>query len=95
MLCVPDTLISLISSLRSSLYLHFLLRMSVFNRLTPLIPQVPAYSGQTKEHPSVCLSPPLSLTSPVIKKKPIQIPSFDEKGLIYEKHNTRQKDTGR
>lgn len=64
--------------------------MSVYDRLTPLIPQVPVSSRQTKEHPPVRLSPLLSLSSPVIKKKAIQIPSFDEKGLIYEKHNTKQ-----
>ncbi|XP_044047650.1 proline-rich receptor-like protein kinase PERK10 [Siniperca chuatsi] len=67
--------------------------MSVFDRLAPLIPQVAASSKQTTEHPSVCLSPPLSLSSPVIKKKPIQIPSFDEKGFIYE--NTKQTNTDR
>ncbi|XP_074486413.1 uncharacterized protein LOC141764777 [Sebastes fasciatus] len=64
--------------------------MSVFDCPAPLIPPVSASSRQTDEHPPVCLSPPLSLSSPVIKKKAIQIPSFDEKGLIYEKHNTKQ-----
>ncbi|XP_008275482.1 neuronal-specific septin-3 isoform X1 [Stegastes partitus] len=63
--------------------------MSVFDRLAPLIPQVSASCRQTKEHPKVCVSPPVSLSSPVIKKKAIQIPSFDEKGLIFEKHNTK------
>jgi len=43
----------------------------------------------TDEHPKVCLSPPLALSSPVVKKKAIQIPSFDEKGLIFEKHTTK------
>ncbi|KAM3623040.1 uncharacterized protein V6R79_006166 [Siganus canaliculatus] len=66
----------------------FLFRMSVFDHLAPLIPQVSKSSRQSKEHPSVCLSPPLSISSPVIKKKPIQIPSFDEKGLVCEKHDT-------
>lgn len=70
-------------------------RMSVFHRLAPLIPQVSATSRQTKEQPSVCLSPPLALSSPVIKKKPIQIPSFDEKGLIYEKGNRKHIDADR
>ncbi|GLD69853.1 uncharacterized protein AKAME5_002117000 [Lates japonicus] len=69
--------------------------MSIFERLAPLIPQVSASSRQTREHPSVCLSPPLSLSSPVIKKKAIHIPSFDEKGLIHEKHNTKQMATDR
>ncbi|XP_051802308.1 uncharacterized protein LOC127533412 [Acanthochromis polyacanthus] len=63
--------------------------MSVFDRLAPLIPQVSASCRQTKEDPKVCVSPPLSLSSPVIKKKAIQIPSFDEKGLIFEKHNKK------
>ncbi|KAG8014849.1 Neuronal-specific septin-3 [Nibea albiflora] len=55
-------------------------RTSVFHRL---VPEVSSSSRQAKERPSVCLSPPpLSLSSPVIKKKPIQIPSFDEKGLV-------------
>lgn len=70
-------------------------RMSVFDRLAPLIPQVSASCRQTKEHPTVCLSPPLSLSSPVIKKKVIQIPSFDERGLISEKHNTKLSTTDR
>lgn len=65
--------------------------MSVFDHLA----QVSSSSRKTREHPSVCLTPPLSLSSPVIKKKAIQIPSFDEKGLIYEKHNTKQKTTDR
>lgn len=64
--------------------------MSVFDRLAPLIPQVSVSSRQTTERAPVCLFPPLSLSSPVIKKKVIQIPSFDEKGLIYEKHDTKQ-----
>ncbi|XP_034059152.1 uncharacterized protein LOC117537878 isoform X2 [Gymnodraco acuticeps] len=63
--------------------------MSVFDRPAPLIPQVSASSRQTNKNPSVCVSPPLPLSSPVITKKAIQIPSFDEKGLIYEKHNTK------
>ncbi|KAG7238429.1 hypothetical protein INR49_030936 [Caranx melampygus] len=67
--------------------------MSVFDRLAPLMSQVSASSRQAREHPSVCLSPPLSLSSPVIKKKVIQIPSFDEKGLIYDKHSTEQTAT--
>ncbi|XP_042341002.1 uncharacterized protein LOC121941998 [Plectropomus leopardus] len=70
-------------------------RMSVFDRLAPLIPQVSASSRQTKEHPSVCLSPPLSLSSPVIKKKAIKISSFDEKGLVYGEHDTKHTNTDR
>ncbi|XP_027138342.1 uncharacterized protein LOC109137888 [Larimichthys crocea] len=55
-------------------------RTSVFDRL---VPEVSSSSRQVKERPSVCLPPPpLSLSSPVIKKKPIQIPSFDQKGLV-------------
>ncbi|KAL7403981.1 hypothetical protein ABVT39_008085 [Epinephelus coioides] len=69
--------------------------MSVFDRLAPLIPQVSASSRQTKEHPSVCLSPPLSLSSPVIRKKAIKIPSFDEKGLVYEENDMKQTNTDR
>ncbi|XP_051241616.1 uncharacterized protein LOC127355147 [Dicentrarchus labrax] len=69
------------------------LRMSVFDRLAPLIPQLSASSRQTKEQPLVCLTPPVSLSSPIIKKKPIQIPSFDEKGLIHE--NSKQSNTDR
>lgn len=76
-------------------FLFLLFRMSVLERLTSLIPQVSSPPRQTKKSPSVCLSPPLSLSSPVIKKKPIQIPSFDEKGLVSEKHNMKQIDTDR
>ncbi|CAG5938404.1 unnamed protein product [Menidia menidia] len=43
----------------------------------------------TNEHPKVCLSRPLALSSPVVKKKTIQIPSFDERGLIFERHNAK------
>ncbi|KAK2816935.1 hypothetical protein Q5P01_025126 [Channa striata] len=57
------------------------------------MPEVAVSSRQTKEHPSVCLPPPFPLSSPVIKKKAIQIPSFDEKGLVYDKHNTKQTST--
>ncbi|XP_067435022.1 serine/arginine repetitive matrix protein 2-like [Thunnus thynnus] len=67
-------------------------RMSVSDRLEPLIPQVSASSGEAKDHPSVCLSP-LSLSSPVIKKKAIQIPSFDDRGATYEKCGTKQPAT--
>lgn len=69
--------------------------MSVFDRLAPLIPQVSASSTQKQESPSVCVSAPLSLPSPIITKKPIQIPSFDEKGLICEKHDQQQINTDR
>lgn len=64
--------------------------MSVFDHLAPLIPQVSVSSRQTKEHAPDCLFPPLSLSSPVIKKKTIKILSFDETGLISEKPNTKQ-----
>ncbi|XP_068177374.1 neuronal-specific septin-3 isoform X1 [Antennarius striatus] len=47
---------------------------------------------RTEEHSSGCSSPLLSLSSPLVKKTRIQIPSFDDKGLIYEKHNSRQID---
>ncbi|MED6291885.1 hypothetical protein CHARACLAT_028211, partial [Characodon lateralis] len=50
---------------------------------------------QSNEHPKVCLSPPLSLSSPVVKKKAILISSFDEKGLIFEKGNTKLSAAGR
>ncbi|XP_074538961.1 uncharacterized protein LOC141800374 [Halichoeres trimaculatus] len=68
-------------------------KMSVFNRLAPLIPK--ASNKQVKEQPSVCLSPPLPLSSPVIKKKPIKIPSFDEKGLISETHSSKHTQSDR
>ncbi|XP_041837831.1 uncharacterized protein LOC121637687 [Melanotaenia boesemani] len=63
--------------------------MSVFHRLAPLMSEESASCRQTNEHSKVCLPPPLALSSPVVKKKAIQIPSFDEKGLIFEKHNTK------
>ncbi|KAM7394147.1 hypothetical protein PAMP_020966 [Pampus punctatissimus] len=60
-----------------------------------MMPQVSASSREPKNHPSVCLSSPLSLSSPVIKKKAIQISSFDEKGVTYEKYDTKQPATDR
>ncbi|KAF6717992.1 hypothetical protein FQA47_010653 [Oryzias melastigma] len=57
--------------------------MSVFHRLTPLLADPSASRRQTNEHPKVGLLPPLS--SPVIKKKAIHIPSFNEKGLMFRK----------
>lgn len=52
------------------------LRMSVFDRLTSLIPQVSSASRQTKERSPPRPAPPLSLSSPVVRRRPIQIPSF-------------------
>lgn len=67
---------------------RFCSRMSVYGRLTPGTSQVSVASTHGKEHPPA--SPLLSLASPVVKKKIIQIPSFDEKGLVHKKHGTRQ-----
>lgn len=53
-------------------------RMSAFERLAPLISRVP----DTTEQPKTLMSQPVPLSSPLIKKTPIQIPSFDEKGLV-------------
>lgn len=55
-----------------------LLRMSVFDRLTSLIPSA---SRQTKERSPPLPSPPLPLASPVVRKRPIHIPSFLEDPL--------------
>ncbi|XP_043969650.1 uncharacterized protein LOC122829281 [Gambusia affinis] len=63
--------------------------MSVFQRHKPLMSGTSSSCRQTNELPKVCQSPPLSLSSPVIKKKAILLPSFDEKGLIFEKGNTK------
>lgn len=60
-------------------------RMSMFDQLTPLIPQVSSSGRQSKMPLTGCLSPPASLSSPIIKKKPIQIPAFDERGLVCTK----------
>ncbi|XP_017161985.1 neuronal-specific septin-3 isoform X2 [Poecilia reticulata] len=64
-------------------------RMSVFHRHKPLMSGTSSSCRQTNELPKVCQSPPLSLSSPVIKKKAILLPSFDEKGLIFEKGNSK------
>lgn len=65
--------------------------MSVIDRLTTsLLPQVSLSPKQPKKTLPVPLLLPLPLYSPVIKKKPIQIPSFDDQGLLFEKHNPEQ-----
>nr|XP_054607614.1 uncharacterized protein LOC129167213 [Nothobranchius furzeri] len=56
--------------------------MSAFHRPTPLMTGVSPSCRQTSE-------PPRSLSSPLIRKKAIQISSFDEKGLIPEKHSSK------
>ncbi|XP_015244044.1 PREDICTED: uncharacterized protein LOC107093480 [Cyprinodon variegatus] len=63
--------------------------MSVFHHPKHLMPGTFPSSRETNEHPTVCVSPPLPLSSPVIKKKAILIPSFDEKGLIFTKSNSK------
>uniref|UniRef100_A0A1A8FTI9 Neuronal-specific septin-3 n=2 Tax=Nothobranchius korthausae TaxID=1143690 RepID=A0A1A8FTI9_9TELE len=63
--------------------------MSAFHRPTPLMTGVSSSCRQTSEPLKVCLSPPRSLSSPVIRKKAIQISSFDEKGLISETHSSK------
>ncbi|MEQ2294727.1 hypothetical protein AMECASPLE_006870 [Ameca splendens] len=68
--------------------------MSVFHHPSPLISGASLSCRQSNEHPKVCLSPPLSLSSPVVKKKAILISSFDEKGLIFEKGNTKLSAAG-
>lgn len=83
------------NKLSSVTLLFFFFSMSVLDRLTSLIPQVSSPPRQTKKPPSVSLSHPLSLSSPVIKKKPIQITSFDEKGVSSEKHSLKQTNTDR
>lgn len=75
------------------LLFSFCPRMSVFDRLTSLIPQVSSSSRQTKERPSASSSPPPSLSSPVIRKKPIQIPSFAGTGRANI--DTKQIKSGR
>ncbi|XP_072319727.1 uncharacterized protein [Eucyclogobius newberryi] len=52
--------------------------MSAFDQVTPFSVQAPDYTRQ----PKALLMPHASLSSPVIKKTPIQIPSFDERGLV-------------
>ena len=64
--------------------------MSVFDRLTSLIPQVSSASRQVKERSSTRFPSPRSLSSPVIRKEPIQNPLFAEKGL-----DTQQLNSGR
>ena len=64
--------------------------MSVSDHLTPLSPQVSVSSPQPKKHLTVPLPLPNSLSSPVIKKKVIQIPAFDCQGLAFEKNNSKQ-----
>lgn len=75
-------------------FVIFCFSMSVLDRLSSLIPQVSSPARQTKTPPSVRLSPPLSLSSPVIKKKPIQITSFDEKGF-KKQHSFKQTNADR
>lgn len=69
--------------------------MSVFDRLTSLIPQGSSASRQAKERSPTRLPPPPSLSSPVIRKEPIQIPLFAEKGLACNKLDTQQLNSGR
>lgn len=60
--------------------------MSVFDRLTSLIPQVSSASRQAKERSPTRLAPPPSLSPAIVRKEPIQIPLFAEKGLELDTH---------
>ncbi|RVE76467.1 hypothetical protein OJAV_G00007910 [Oryzias javanicus] len=83
--CSAQRFTFLFTHLRTTEATHQLLpnRMSVFQRLTPLLADPSASRRQTNEHPKVGLLP--SLSSPVIKKKAIHIPSFNEKVLMFKK----------
>lgn len=84
----PSSILSMMNSV-------VLLSMSVLERLTSLIPQASSPTRQKKKPPSVSPSPPLALSSPVIKKKPIQITSFDVKGLSSEKLSLKEMNADR
>lgn len=88
LLCCSRCLMRLIRFVISSFF-----RMSVFDRLTSLIPQVSSASRQTKERSPTRPSPPLA--SPVIRKRPIQIPSFLENRLACDKIGAEQINSSR
>lgn len=73
----------------------FVFRMSVFDRLTSLIPQVASASGQTKGRSPAPLPPPPSLSPPVVRKNPVHVPSLAQKGPACHKIATTRIISGR
>ncbi|XP_077381705.1 uncharacterized protein LOC144021349 [Festucalex cinctus] len=65
--------------------------MSVFERLSPLIPRLSASSKQAKDHPHLPHPSPAPLSAPVIRKG-IGMPSFRLQGVTYERN--QKEDSG-